>query len=492
MSGGGGTPSRQTQVSEPWSGVQPFLRQNYGNAAYLAGQAPQYFPGETTVGPTQSEGNAWNSIFGYNNDVFGGAQSPQFGAATGALNSSLSGQNALGQMAGGLAPGATGAVQGAFSPYDIGGRFDQLQGPGGSIRNPAAQAGQIGQYGFGTSLNPNQFAPQFGQAGSLDATSAYQRMLSGQPDYQGAQGAIDAANAPILRQLNEQIIPGLNERATFTNNMTGGIKGLNSALPQVAQRMGENAQNIMNQERVRALDQQERAAGAVAQGGFQGYGLGLNTAMGQRGLEQNLANLGLSADQARAGFGLQDQQMGLQTDLARMGLSQNQAQFGLQREQAREAAMGGYRGDVLGYGNLAGQLGAQSAQDQARAISMFPSIYDTGRAGGQDALSYANYDRALQEDQLGSQIDRFNYMRDEPFNRQQWLSQILAGAPGGSTTITANNPSGSGSRVAGALGGALGGAGAAGGLMSAGVMNAWNPWGWALMGAGALGGYLGG
>jgi hypothetical protein len=295
---GGGTPSRTTQVSEPWSGVRPYLTGNYAQASQLANRPSEYFPGDTVVGPTEAEGGAWNSLFGFNNSVFNGANSPQYGAATSALNNSLTGQNSLGNMAGGLAPGAMNAIGGAFSPYNIGGRFDALQGPSGSVREPGAQAGQIGQYGFGTSLNPNQFAPIFGQAGGLDAQPAFNRMLSGQPDYQGAQGAIDAANAPILRQLNEQIIPGLNQQATFTNNMTGGIKGLNTALPQVAQRMGENAQNIMNQERVRALDQQERAAGLVSQGGLQSYGLGLNTAMGQRGLEAQLANLGLNADQA--------------------------------------------------------------------------------------------------------------------------------------------------------------------------------------------------
>lgn len=492
MSGGGGTPSRQTTVSEPWSGVQPYLRTNYQMAQDLARQDPRYFDGSTVVGPTEAEGAAWNTRFGYNDAVFGGQPNLRYGDAVSALNGSLTGSNTLGTMANGLAPGAMGSIGGAFSPYDIGGRFDALSGPTGSIREPGAVAGNIGNYSFGTSLDPSGMAPQFGRAGSLDATGAFNRMLSGQPDYAGAQGAIDAANAPILRQLNEQIIPGLNEKATFTNNMTGGIKGLNYALPQVAQRMGENAQNIMNSERIRALDQQERAANTIGQGGLSSYGLGLNAAMGQRGLEQGLAGLNLSADQARAGFGLSDAQLGLNTDLARFGMSGDMANFGLGREVAREGALGGYRGDVLGYGNLAGQLGAQSAQDQARGLSMFPSIYDLGRAGGDDAMSFAGYDRALREDQLGSEIDRFNYLRDQPFNQQQWLSQILSGAPGGTSTTTSNAGSGSGSRAAGAIGGAMAGAGAAGGLMSAGVMNAWNPWGWALMGAGALGGYLGG
>lgn len=445
----------------------------------LSQQPASYYPGQTYVGSTPAEADAWAARSGYNSQVFGGQPAPQYGGMVNTVQNAMAGNNTLGAMANQTAPQATNTLSGAFSPYDIGGRFDALQGPSGSIRDPNAQAGQIGQYGFGTTLDASGRAPQFGVAGNLDATSAYQRMLSGQPDYAGAQGAIDAANAPILRQLNEQIIPELNTRATFTNNQTGGIKGLNSAIPEVTRRMSENAQNIMNQERVRALDQQERAAGQVAQGGFQGYGLGLQTAQGERGLEQSLANLGLSADQARAQYGMADNQMGLQTDLARYGMSQDASQFGLQREQAREAAMGGYRGDVLGYGNLAGNLASQSAGDQARGAAMFPSVYDLGRAQGNDQMAYANYDRAIQEDALQGDMDRFNYMRDQPFDQLGWYANMINGvaSPYGAQTTT----SPAGSRAAGAIGGAMAGYQATAGL----------PW-WAQLGGAALGGYAGG
>lgn len=445
----------------------------------LSRQNPSYYDGQTYVGSTPAEADAWAARSGYNQSVFADQPALNYGGATNYLNNTLAGNTQLAGISGSMS-GAGDVVGGAFSPYNIGQRFDSLQGPQGSVREATPQAGQIGQYGFGTSLDASARAPQFGQAGSLDATGAYQRMLSGQPDYAGAQGAIDAANAPILRQLNEQIIPELNQRATFTNNMTGGIKGLNSALPDIAQRMGENAQNIMNQERVRALDQQERAAGQVAQGGFQGYGLGLQTAQGERGLEQSLANLGLSADQARANLGLSDAQLGLNTDMARYGMSQDASNFGLQREQAREAAMGGYRSDALGYGSLAGQLAGQNSSDQARAAAMFPSIYDVGRQPGNDQLAYANYDRAIQEDALQGDIDRFNYMRDQPFDQLGWYANLINGtaSPYGSQSQTGP----AGSRAAGALGGAAAGYGLTSQFTS-------NPW---INGIGAiLGGGLG-
>lgn len=446
----------------------------------LSQQPASYYPGQTYVGPTSAENAAWQQQGNYNNSVFGGGQpSLQYGDLTGYASNSLQGNNQLGKMGSTIGNAATQYLTGAFNPYDVGGRFDSLQGPTGAVREATPQAGQIGQYNFGTTLDAQGNSPQFGKAGSLDATGVYNRMLSGQPDYQGTQGAIDAANAQVMRQLTDQIVPQLNQQATFSNNMTGGIKGLNAAMPEIAQRMSENAQNINNQERIRALDQQERAANNIAQGGMQSYGLGLQTAQGQRGLEQSQANMNLSADQARANMGLSDAQLGLQTDMARYGINNDQANFGLQREQSRESALGGYRSDALGYGNLAGNLASQSAGDQARAAAMYPGIYDMGKAPSADSLAYANYDRALREDALQSDVDRFNYMRDQPMDQLGWYSNLVSGtaSPYGSQTTTGP----AGSRTAGALGGAM-----AGYQMTQGL-----PW-WAQLGGAMLGGASGG
>jgi hypothetical protein len=208
--------------------------------------------------------------------------------------------------------------------------------------------------------------------------------------------------------------------------------------------------------------------------------LGLQTAQGERGLEQSQAGMNLSADQARANFGSQDNAQRLQADMARYGMSQDASQFGLQREQAREAAMGGYRSDALGYGSLAGQLAGQNSSDQARAASMFPSIYNTGRMPGDDSLAYANYDRAIREDALQGDMDRFNYMRDQPYDQLGWYSNLVNGtaSPYGSQSQTGP----AGSRAAGAIGGAMGGYGIASQFSN-------NPW---VGGIGALLGGLGG
>lgn len=427
----------------------------------LARQAPSYYGGPLTVGPTAAEGTAWNTRSGYNANVFGGSQAPQFGDLTNAMNSSLNGTSGLANMAGNISPYASGLLTSQFGPTNTQG-IAGIQSPG-----QTNSAGQIGNYGFGTSLDASGRSPTFGVAGGLDARGAYAKALEGSPDYAGAQGAIDAANAPILRQLNEQIIPGLNQKATFTNNMTGGIKGLNRAIPEVTDRMNENALSIMEGERQRALGAQERAANAVSSGGFQGYGLGLSTAQGERGLEQNLANLGLSQDSTRAQMMLNDFGTGMQG-----------SQFGLNQQGMMADVNDRYRADLLNLGSLGGQLAGNASGQQLQAAGMFPSVYNLGRQPGTDALDFANYDRALREDALGADQQRFDYMRDQPMNQLGWYSNLINGtaSPYGTTTQPG------GSRTAGALGGALAGAGLA---------NQMGYGGWGQLFGGLLGG-LGG
>lgn len=434
MSKGGG--SSQQTTNAPWKPAQPYLTDIMGQGQTLARRSPSFYGGPLTVGPTEAEGAAWGQRSNYNNSVFGGGSSPQFGDLTSAIGNQLQGGTNLGGMSNSISPFSTQALMQGFGPTSSAG-IAGLQTPG-----QTNAAGQIGQYGFGTSLDASGRAPQFGVAGDLDARGAYQKMLSGQPDYAGTQGAIDAANAPILRQFNEEIIPGLNQRATFSNNMTGGIKGLNRVMPEIGQRMAENAQGIMNQERLRALDSQERAAGAVSQGGMQGYGLGLQTAQGERGLEQSLAGMNLSADQTRGNMMLNDFGSGMQ-----------RSQFGLNQQGMMADLNDRYRGDLLNLGSLGGQLAGQAGSQQLGAAGMFPSVYDLGRQQGTDSLEYANYDRALREDALGADRERFDYLRDQPMNQLGWYSNLINGtaSPYGTTT----GPQGS--RTAGALGGALAG-----------------------------------
>lgn len=210
----------------------------------------EYYPYQNFVGPTGTDMAAWDNRLTYQDQVFGGQNPLQYGNATDSLNALMSGNTDMGALSSGYGSQALSSLDGWN---------------------------------------------QFGQAGGLDANPAISRMLSGTPDYSGLQGAIDAANAPILRQFNEEIMPGLNSRATFLNNETGGIKALNKILPDIGERMSMNANTLYNQERNRALSDQAQAAGMVAQGGLsENQGL-----LGLGGLAGNLAG-GVSGDAIRA------------------------------------------------------------------------------------------------------------------------------------------------------------------------------------------------
>lgn len=422
MAGGGGDTKT---TSEPWKAAQPYLQSILQRASGLSQQTPAYYPGATTVGSLPSEQRGWDQLFQANNQTFG--QGGAYENAGGALTNQLTGNTSLGNMANRLSGPAT---QGLISGIQ--------QGPG-----------QVGRYGFNTQLNPYGMAPQFGQAGGLDARGALQSALSGQPDYSGAQANIDAANAPLLHQFNNEVLPGLNSKATFLNNGTGGIKALGNILPELGSRMQQNATGVLEGERQRALGAQQNAAQLVSQGGLQSYGLGLQGAMDQAGLQQNLA------------------QHNLQTDTTNAGLRQDQI------------------GNWLNFGSLAGQLGGQAGQQQLNAIGQFPGYAQAGQQPAQDQLAYGAYQRGLAQQQLQAQMDRFNYSANAPRNNLNWYANLAYPTAGFGGTGTQSNPQGGGSQLAGAAGGALSGA-AAGSMIMPGIGTGIG----ALLGG--LGGYFGG
>lgn len=375
MAGGGGS---QTTKTEPWKAAQPYLRDTMQQAQDLAGTPKTYFPGATSVGALPSELAAYAGQANYDSTMYGAP----FGQVMGALSAGVGGQNNLGQLTSSLTPAA---AQGLTSTF--------AQGPG-SI----------------TAQGAGGYTPQFGQAGSLDARGALQSALSGQPDYSGLQASIDAANAPLLRQFEQDIIPGLNQRATFLNNETGGIKTLNRVLPELGERMSQNATALTEAERQRALSAQQQAAGLVSQGGLSAYGLGLQGA-GQD-LQGQVANANLGSQ---------------------------------------------YRSDLLGLGNLAGNLAGTQSHDIARWGALYPSLAQAGATPYANALQYGQYQRGLAENALQGDINRWNFQQQEPYDRLSFYNQIVNGTAGLGGTQTS---SGGGSSMSGtgALGGALAGA----------------------------------
>lgn len=325
------------EKADPWEPSRPYLMDIMGQARGLYDRGgQQYYPGQSFVGPTAGQISAWDQNLGYADQVFGGAKAPQFSDATGALSGVLTGSSPMGRIAGGYSPAA------------------------------------------GTALG---------------------QMLSGRPDYSGLSGAIEAANAPILRQFDQDILPQLNQRATFLGNPTGGIKTLNRVLPEIGERMSLNAQTLTEGERQRALTAQQQGLG------------------------------------------------------------------------------------------MFGQFAQGAQQGQIQGLGMFPTIAATGQVPGEISRSFADWGAGFQNQALQDQINRFNFYQGAPLQNLQNYDALIRGYGGLGGSSQQNRPGGS--AALGALGGAATGAGIAGGLMSAGAINAWNPWGWALMGGGALLGAMG-
>lgn len=306
MGSGGGGSTNTIQNSDPWSGAQPYLRDVMSQAqAQYQGGGPQYYPGQTYVAPNAQQQQAWNTGLNYANQVYGGQSAPQFGEATGALSNTLAGG-----FNAPLVSGTSGAAQTA-----------------------------LGQ------------------------------MLSGTPDYAGLQTSIDAANAPILRQFEQDILPGLNQRASFLNNPTGSVKTLNRVLPEIGERMSQNAALMTENERQRALQAQQT-------------GLGIYGQLGQGATQAQLAGAGLFPTLAQAGTypGQVQEQYGnwlqgnaetaLQSDIDRWNYGQNLPNQNLQN----------YAGLVGGFGGL----GGSSSSTQAARLSSGQRWGNaaTGAAGG--------------------------------------------------------------------------------------------------------------
>ncbi len=372
MSGGGGSTTQTVKTNnDPWAGAQPAIYQALQGLMSANQAPPSYYGGPLTVGPTSAENAAWDKTNQYNAGYFG--QGGQYGQAVGANNSLLNG-------------GAAGGAANSISGGALSGIND---------------LSNMGQYQLG----------QLGTAGSLDATGAIRSALSGQPDYTGLQGAIDAANNPIMRDFNNNVIPGLNSKATFLNNSTGGIKSLGTIVPDLGQRLSENALALTSGERNRALAAQQAAAGLVTQGGLQ-----------------------------------QDSQ-GLQA----------QSQFASNK---------------LNLGQLLGSYMGQASGNQQAGIGNAPGLYNLGAQPANAAQQYASWDRNLQQQALSADQAKFNYLRDQPMNQARQFSEAVRpyGQTGGSSTSTQTTGGGSStfgnllSLAGGVVGGIYGGpAGAAAG-----------------------------
>lgn len=358
MSGGGST---TVQSQDPWSGAQPYLRDLYGMGYTNSRNPAGFYPGATYLGPSQGQLAGWDTQLNYADQVYGGAQAPKFGEATGALSDVLTGNSALGSLTGG---------------------------------NSGA------------------------------ANSALGTMLSGTPNYSAVQGAVDAANAPIVRQFEQDILPGLNQRATFLGNPTGGIKTLNRVLPELGDRMSENAQNAYLGEYNRAQGAQQAGLGMYGQLA----GQQTNAALSGVGMFPGLAQAGsapglLSSQFADWGQGFQQQ--ALQDQMNRWNYYQN-----LPAQTASQ-----YSGLLTGAGGLGGSSRSSSSQSMGTAdyagLAMAAMMMFSDRRVKEDIEPVGKLDSGLT-------VYRYRYKGDSRFQigvmadevREKFPKAVLRGPDG--------------------------------------------------------------
>jgi hypothetical protein len=224
----------QTSTTTPWSAQQPYLKTGFQSGAGLYGQyldAP------------------W-----YQGQLYAGMNPMQQGAATGA------GQYAMGQGMG-LSQGMINDAQ----PF---------LGQAGNFLNGANQLAG--------------FTPQDPTQGNIQNAGLY-------ANNPYINGAIDAASRDVVRNLTEDVLPGINRGAAATGNTnstrTGVAEGI--ALRGAQDRVGDIASTIRADAYNSGLGLSEQGRQANMQGMLQGRGYGLdalNTAVG-RGMD--LRNQGM-------------------------------------------------------------------------------------------------------------------------------------------------------------------------------------------------------
>ena len=397
---GGGQPMQQPQqrpmlpIPDPttYEGnfAEPFFKTGFQEAFRQYNQGgPQFFGGPTVAGfsPQQLESQRQLQGLAPNLQQQGQLQQAalanQLGQDVRQFN--MPGQvNAPGQVS---QVGALGGLQGQVSAP---GQIGQV-GSFGSLPSQVSAPNQVGQVGAFGSLPGQVSAP--GQIGQVGVGSQVAR--------EGIQGISSelqqAMTNPILRQLQDQTLPGISSGATQAGAFGGSRQGIleNQARTGATGAMADALARATLQQRQQDIGQRGQD---IQQGQF-----GTNVGLQQRGQDiqqgQFGANLGQSQRQYDIGTGLQSRGQ----DLNQRSQDIQQGQFGtnvgLQQRQADIGSGLQARGQDLnqrGQDIQQGQFGANLGVGQRQ--------FDIGtglQSRGQD-LNQRSQD--IQQGQFGSQF----------------------------------------------------------------------------------------
>jgi hypothetical protein len=329
LTGKSGAMPATPATTGPTTGATPAVTPQY---ASMVGAQQALAAG----GPSAAGASALGQAFGQNLGVFGGQQN--LIRDPGDMTAGMTAPN-LNLNAGLTAPSVSwnpiNPMEG-MAPASVGFRLpDLMKGVNQASSNydvPDLTAG-IGRLGF----DPAAYTPTI----DPEARAAMSRMMSGQPDYSGLQGAVDAATAPMMRNFQQQVLPAIAQQSNLLNNNTGAIKDLNRIIPEMERNVGDIGAQLAWQERMRADQSQQLGAQLAANSGLQAYGMGLQGAGQRSSLDQAVQQL--LASQRSTG--------------AQMGLTQSMNNASLADSFARTVA-----GQNMGGAQIMSNVAMQNAQ----------------------------------------------------------------------------------------------------------------------------------
>lgn len=347
MSGGGG--STTTQKADPWSGVQPYLRQLYADANNIAAQGYAIPQNNGVADLNQQSQNALNAII-------------QRGQGT--YNDAVMGNNAAAMSNG------NDTISQLLAKY----------AQGGGAANQAAT----------NVINSNTDATKVlsGLANGTDASSQYLKsVLGGQYLNAGnpyLSKAVDAASADATRNFQTAVMPQLASQFSLAGRYGSGAQsqGISDATNNLAQQLSQTAAGIYNQnyQNERGLQQgasgilsgiQSGAAGTL--GGLQGSAINtLSNNMNQNA--QNLSSRSVAGTQLLPQAQAMDYN-NLNQALNAAGIYQTQAQNQLegnnalfnQNEQMKYNNLQWLAGILQGTAGLGGQTSTQTSGSGAKS-----------------------------------------------------------------------------------------------------------------------------
>jgi hypothetical protein len=480
MSGGGGG-TTTVQKADPWSGVQPYLKQLYGGASNAFNQTPQYYPGSTvaqpgqytkdTLGQMTDIGNNGTSASRLYNDV--GSQVAQGQDQTsqdlrnaamgntqagGTLNSIANG-NDWGQQVLAMLAGGGGMSGSAFQ--------NMINGT-----NPEAQAATNTLYGntqqdqtYGNAMSGNDTTSRvLGNAATgNDATSQYLKSvlsgqyLNGNPYLSQMVGNI---NKDTTRDFNNSILPGIASQLSAAGRYGSGAgnQAISDAGINLADRLAGNATNIYGQNYATERANQGAAAGQLGDyttGAAGNLGQYLMGAASGRSNNVNNAIQSLAGQRLAGAQGLESQQA--QASQARTGNALNAS-------NALNSNMTSNLSALSGRTLQGGQMLQQAYQNNLTNLGLRQGVSD--------------YFDNLDQQNLSDQVNRWNFNQAQPWQQLNNYNSILNGAmslnggtsqQSGSTGRSLLGGAASGALLGGSLAGPLGMAGGTAAGLGAGL-----------------------